>query len=156
MLSIEVAWHGLIEKVSTNSDQGSDTFETIRARLLCFTARGYFSQVVQREHHHRCYRRWQKVFLLDQLFREVSEEIQEMHNYVLMKRTEQLEKLAEQQQERINLLNWIVGLFAIPALTLTFAQTANDAGWNIAVWSSIGGLGVGILLIGAIIWFKRL
>jgi hypothetical protein len=127
----------------------------LTTRLLSFTARGYFSQVMQRAHHHRCYCRWQELFLLDRLFREVSEEIQEMHNYLLMKRTEKLERLAEQQQ-RLNMLNWIVGLIAVPALTLTFAQVAKDLGWETAVSWGVGGLGAGILLVGAIYLFQAI
>ncbi len=67
-------------------------FEAIRDRLLLFTARGYFTQVMQREHHHRCYRQWQKVFQLETLYQEISEEVQEMHEYVQTRQNQNLER----------------------------------------------------------------
>jgi hypothetical protein len=92
-------------------------FEHIEDRLLTFTARGYFTQVMQRAHHHRVYRRWQEVFQLEQLYREVSDEIREMHNLLLVRRS-QLEEAATRRLERlVGLLGTIIG---VPALVLAF------------------------------------
>lgn len=74
-------------------------FERIRDALLDFTARGYFAQVMQREHHHRYYRKLQNEFDLDRLYREVRDEVTEMHHYLQMKRTAYLQELAEAQKK---------------------------------------------------------
>ncbi|HXD29813.1 MAG TPA: hypothetical protein VN643_01770 [Pyrinomonadaceae bacterium] len=73
-------------------------FERIRDALLDFTARGYFAQVMQREHHHRYYKKLQNELDLARLYREVRDEVTEMHNYLQMKRTAQLQELAEAQK----------------------------------------------------------
>jgi len=72
---------------------------------------------MQHAHHHRIYRRWQEVFQLDQLYREVSDEIREMHNLLLVRRS-QLEEAATRRLERlVGFLGTIIG---IPALVLAF------------------------------------
>ncbi|MEB3830793.1 hypothetical protein [Phormidium sp. CCY1219] len=76
-------------------------FDLIRDRLLWFTARGYFAQVMQRKHHHRCYCKWQEVFQLDRLYREVHDEVREMQEYSTLqylRRLEAAEKQREQQR----------------------------------------------------------
>ncbi|MCT7965099.1 hypothetical protein NG799_01970 [Laspinema sp. D1] len=75
-------------------------FEKIRDRLLLFTARGYFAQVMQREHHHRCYCKWQEVFQLDRLYREVHDEVREMQEYSTLQYLRRLEA-AEKQRDRL-------------------------------------------------------
>jgi hypothetical protein len=92
-------------------------FERIEDRLLTFTARGYFTQVMQHEHHHRIYRRWQEVFQLDELYREVSDEVHAMHSLLLVRRS-QLEEAATRRLERlVGFLGLVIG---IPALVLAF------------------------------------
>lgn len=66
-------------------------FQEIRDRLLLFTARGYFTQVMQREHHHRYYCKWQEVFQLDTLYCEVNDEIRDLHEYAQMRQNQRLE-----------------------------------------------------------------
>ncbi|MCW5968931.1 MAG: hypothetical protein KIT57_10485 [Blastocatellales bacterium] len=75
-------------------------FERIRSRLLSFTARGYFLQVMQREHHHRCYRKWQEVFQIERLYGEVSDEVHVMHNYLLLKLAAEEKRIAEEEARR--------------------------------------------------------
>lgn len=75
-------------------------FEEIRDRLLWFTARGYFAQVMQREHHHRCYCKWQEVFQLDRLYREVHDEVREMQEYSTLQYLRRLEA-AEKERDRL-------------------------------------------------------
>jgi hypothetical protein len=75
-------------------------FDAIRDRLLWFTARGYFAQVMQREHHHRCYCKWQEVFQLDRLYREVHDEVREMQEYSTLQYLRRLEA-AEKQRDRL-------------------------------------------------------
>jgi len=125
-------------------------FEHIEDRLLTFTARGYFTQVMQRAHHHRVYRRWQEVFQLDQLYREVSDEIREMHNLLLVRRS-QLEEAATRRLERlVGILGAVIG---IPALVLAFLDinlrgvTAGQEGLPLPLAALIAGasLSVGVL-----------
>ena len=106
---------GLSREVSEHWLRGGEKertviFERIRDRLLEFTARGYFTQVMQREHHHRVYRKWQEVFQLERLYQEVSEEVREMHEYL---QTRQVHKL----ERRINALSAFIG---VPALMFGF------------------------------------
>lgn len=75
-------------------------FEDIRDRLLWFTTRGYFAQVMQREHHHRCYCKWQEVFQLDRLYREVHDEVREMQEYSTLQYLRGLEA-AEKERNRL-------------------------------------------------------
>lgn len=77
----------------------ADAFERIRDALLDFTARGYFAQVMQREHHHRYYRKLQHELDLARLYGEVRDEVTEMHHYLQMKRTAHLQELAEAQKK---------------------------------------------------------
>jgi hypothetical protein len=76
-------------------------FEPIRDTLLEFAARGMFTQVMQREHHHRCYRKWQEVFQIKDLYDEVRDEVREMHDFLRMKRAEEILALAEDQRTKL-------------------------------------------------------
>jgi len=101
----------LSQEVSEHWLRGSEKervkiFEQIRDGLLEFTAQGYFSQVMQRERHHRCYRKWQEVLMVEQLYQEVSDEVREMHEILQSRRSQRLE-------ERINFLT---AFFAVPEL----------------------------------------
>ncbi len=136
-MSQDVAEHWL-----RGSEQERErTFERLRQRLLDFTARGYFAQVMQREHHHRVYRRWQEVFQIEQLYREVSDEVREMHEYLMSVQTNRLER-------RINLLAAFIG---VPALVFGFLSinlfgiTAAEEGlplW-VALLFAVGGFALG-------------
>jgi len=80
-------------------EQRLQEFERIRDRLFLFTARGYFTQVMQRDNYHRCYRKWQEVLQLEQLYREVHDEVHEMQEYLNSQSLRRLE-VAEKQRER--------------------------------------------------------
>lgn len=120
-------------------------FERIRNALLEFTARGYFTQVMQRENHHRAYQKWQEVFQLERLYQEVSGEVREMHDYMLAEQTRRLER-------RLNLLGAFVGA---PALVMTFLSinlySVTTKGEGMPLWLalliSVGGGG----LLGALV-----
>lgn len=125
----------------------AEAFGRIRDTLLEFTARGYFTQAMQREHHHRVYRHWQEVFQLEQLYREVSDEVREMHDYLQMRQVQRLER-------RVNMLGAFIG---VPALFMSFLSinlygiTAKEEGlpfW-LALLISVGGGG----LLGALAWW---
>lgn len=103
-------------------------FRDIRDRLLGFTAHGLFTQIMQREHHHRCYRKWQEVFQIKDLYEETRGEVREMHDYLQMKRTERIKELAEEREknakersERLERIVSILGVcFGVPALVIAF------------------------------------
>jgi hypothetical protein len=126
----------LSQQVSENWLSGDErgrirAFESIRVTLLEFMARGYFSQVMQREHHHRVYRRWQETFQLDRLYQEVSDEVREMHEFLQMRQSERLER-------RLNFLTFVIG---IPALLFSFLSiniyriTTNEEG--LSLWLAL-------------------
>jgi hypothetical protein len=74
-LSKEVAEHWFVGSDHTSPEERERIFTRIRNRLLSFTVRGHFVQVMQREHHHCCYRKWLEVFQIDELYQEVRDEI---------------------------------------------------------------------------------
>ena len=120
-------------------------FERIRDTLLEFTARGYFSQAMQREHHHRVYQRWQETFQLERLYREVSDEVREMHEFLQLSQSQQLEK-------RLNFLTFVIG---IPALLFSFLDinlyniTAKEEGLSIWVVLALTG---SAFFLGIVLW----
>jgi len=64
-------------------------FRKVRKDLMLFTARGLFSHIAPSEHHHCAYRRWQEIFEIDRLHREVSDEINVMHQFLEDQRRDQ-------------------------------------------------------------------
>ena len=54
--------------------------------LILVHSKGQFVQVMQRQHHHRCYLKWQETLQVPQLFDEVSREVREMHEYLLVEK----------------------------------------------------------------------
>lgn len=103
-------------------------FEKIRADFFDFAARGYFIQVMQREHHHRCYRFWQETLQVEEFYQNVRHKIGEMHEYLQTRRTEQIKNLnekqaalIEEQDRKINILSVSVALlFGLPSLLIGF------------------------------------
>jgi hypothetical protein len=90
-LSEKVAAYWPLDGSMGDEDARERAFGEIRDRFLAFTARGYFTQVMQQEHHHRCYRQWQRTFQVNQLYREVRNEVREIHDYLMLRRTQRLE-----------------------------------------------------------------
>ena len=115
-LSDEVAGHWPMLPQVSDAEEREQAFREIRDKLLAFTARSYFAQVMQREHHHRVYRRWLETFQIERLYAEVSAEIREMFEYSLLRRTERIAALQQEaaeresaRQERVNLLERRLG-----------------------------------------------
>lgn len=95
-LSSKVALNWLADNENKQDNKNSNRqreqiFEEIRNQLLVFTARGYFTQVMQRQHHHRCYRQWHDVFQIKELYQEINDEVRDMYEYSLMQQTRRLE-----------------------------------------------------------------
>jgi len=154
MLSGEITRHWLDEEHPVGLEQRVARFQAVRRRLLEFTARGYFAQVMQQEHHHRCFRKWQDIFQIDRLYQEVSDEAREIHAYLLMNRTEALRNLAERQQEhikgverRLNLIGLVIG---IPALAMSYLQVVGGIAAMKAALVGLGALAAGALLFGGL------
>jgi hypothetical protein len=136
MLSQEVAQYWLPDGQQASLSEREEIFGQLRDALLTFTARGYFAQVMQQEHHHSCYCQWQDTLQVDRLYQEVSNEVREMHSYLESQRVQRLQR----QSDRLNLA---VSLFAPPALALSFLEVTNHQSWWLAVLAilttSLGG-----------------
>ena len=158
-LTDQVTKHWLADERADNKDvnvqQREQVFRIIRDGLLSFTARGYFSQAMQRWHHHRCYVRWQETFQVERLFQEVSDEVREMHSYLQMQKAERLETLAEEEQERSArmkaTIDYLAAFLLLPAFVLSFLSTVGKQSW----WSALIGVAVGLAAGGVLLWFLR-
>lgn len=179
-MSAQVARHWPLG--GAQDEQGrEDIFQDIRDTLLAFTARGYFAQVMQRDNHHRVYRKWQEVFQVERLYDEVRDEVREMHEYLLKALQEEQRRLADEnfrqleraereaerrereanrRMEMFGLFITILGLaFAVPALTFGFFSMNVDAYFTsphkehplMVALAAVGGSVLVILGI-AIVW----
>lgn len=135
-----------------NADDRAAVFRRIRDRFLQFTARGAFAQVMQRRHHHRCYSKWQETFQIDRLFREVEQEVRDMHDYLQMRRTEHIEHLAEVGQRLDVRLNRMAALFVPPALALGFLDAAGGGSLLQVTLVTLVGLLIGVAMIALFSW----
>lgn len=160
MLSFRVAetWVDSPDRcVDSSLTSRTSAFTDILDELLSFTARGYFKQVMQGDHHHRCYLKWQETFQIDLLFREVTDEVRTMHDYLMTCADEQraiLEKeqsrqaaIAEQRSRRLekllNLFAWIIGVPAFATFVLSAARGVSKLA---TLYWVLGALLLGILL----------
>lgn len=104
-LSEEVSRHW-DEAPDGDWDSRSEVFEAIRDRLLQVIARTQFIQVAQRQHHHRCYQQWQKVFQMRELQQEVREEVQDLREHLMAKRSAAIERQTRRVEQRLNFLTF--------------------------------------------------
>ncbi len=166
-LSEDVAKHWL-----SDTDR-EKIFERIQDALLSFMARGHFVQVMQRGHHHRCYRKWQETFQIEQLYQEVKEEVLEMHNYLQAERLDRLQRLAEEEktaeaerenaakerskltERRLKMLNYLAALLGIPALLCSFLEATGGVRFWSALSVASGGLLLGVLVLVLIHFITR-
>ena len=126
-------------------------FNQINGTLLAFTARGYFTQVMQQEHHHRYYRKWRDVFQVAELYQAVTDSVHELLGYLQVQQTRKLQQLAEQQQAttaaagtRLNIVTWLLGL---PALAFTFLSTIGPQPWETSTAVGILALSLGGIIM---------
>ncbi|MGQ9657565.1 MAG: CorA family divalent cation transporter [Fimbriimonadales bacterium] len=103
-----------------DESQQMATYTRILNKLLEFTARGYFAQVMQQEQHHRYYCRWRETLQLETLYQEVSQEVREIHSHLQLR----LDQKRVEQSERLNRvvagLTYITVGFALPSLFVSF------------------------------------
>ncbi len=100
------------------------SFEVIRDRLHFFTARGFFSQIAQKNHHHQFYLKCQAVFQIQELYTEAKDEITEMHNYLIMQQAQDLETRLGIYGALIGVPTLVLGL--IEATASVFHAVEND------------------------------
>ena len=155
MLSEQVVQHGLVG----SDEEQENAFERIRDSLLLFTARGYFAQAMQSDHHHRYYRKWQEVLQIPQLYDEVRNEVRDMYERAtlrLRKQDDEREKREEEREKRFEKLLTILGaVFIVPSLILSFlgvnlrGMTSGDEGlaWHSVALLVVASMGVGGLLL---------
>lgn len=153
-------------------------FADLREVLLEFTARGYFRQVMQREHHHRCFQAWQRVFETERLYQEVSDEVRELHGMLLMRKTEHIQRLGEEQRRLLDeqahadaarehaaqrraarLGNWLGGiafLLGLPSLVLGFLQAIGGADpWIAGLALLIAFVVGGLMMLVLHLWLRE-
>jgi hypothetical protein len=122
-------------------------FKKIRDSLLDFTARGYFSQIMQRETHHLCYQKWQEKFQLERLYNEVSMEVHEMHNHLQTVQSKHLE----------NQMNGLTVLVSIATLIVSFLGL-RLIGFNwpggISLWTAVIILLLLAIPLGIILYWR--
>jgi hypothetical protein len=150
-LSQEVSDHWLRD----NDDERMRYFKQIRTYLMEFTARGYFIQVVQQEHHHRVYCKWQEVLQVERFYQEVNDEVREMYDDLQLQRSEAEERSSRRLQGLVAFLGASIG---IPTLVMTFmginmqGYTLQNDGLPIeyalivAAGSLVLGLVIGVLI----------
>jgi hypothetical protein len=140
-ISEQVAEHWLVNGDERSEEEREAAFTRIRDGLLSFIARGYFTQVMQREHHHRCYRRWHETFQVQQLYEEVCDEVREISNYLLLRRSERIERIQELQRRQME---------AEARAEAAREQSARARAWRLERWIGVLGMSIGIpsLLLG--------
>lgn len=148
MLSEEISRHWRVDNEDGRGADREAVFRRIHDSLLTFSACGYFSQAMQREHHHRYYCRWREVFQLAQLYDEVKQEVSEMHEYLLLRRTERLQDRTQRVEERLKQIALVLGP---PALILAYLDAISEPawlrGWGIAALLTVAGF-----LLGCVTW----
>jgi hypothetical protein len=145
----DVARHWVVDEDTVLPAVREAAFERIRDGLLMFTARGYFDQVMQREHHHRVYQQWQETFHLERLYHEVSDEVGKMAEYLLLRRTERLQRTTRLLDDRLTMLGWLV---TSAVLGLTFVQAIGGTTWWIALLVALLGWIIGAVVFWLIRW----
>jgi hypothetical protein len=148
MLTNEVAQNWVTENGALDDDKREQAFGYIRDAVLAFSARGYFAQVMQLEHHHRYYQRWQEIFQTARLYRELRDEVNDMFDYLMLQRQERLQRIAEGQEKRTRRLERLISVIAcmvgLPILGLTFQLAAGRNGFILAILITIGTLFIGL------------
>lgn len=98
---------------SSIDESRSVHFDELLQAFLMFSARGYFVQLMQAERHQLYYQKWQDKFQVKQLYEEVRDELNAMHDYLEMG-----------VQERVNYV-----LNVLTALSIVLGVVGTIAGW---------------------------
>lgn len=146
-LSDDVARHWNRDDRKNRRELRQGVFDRIRESLFHFTARGYFSSVVQEDNHHRFYRRWQKTLQVAELYDEVREEVREMHEYLT-------DRQRSRRDELVGLLSLLLSiLIGAPALVIGFLniniQGVTTESEGMTFWGAVGVVLAGMVFAGA-------
>ena len=148
MLSHRVAHHWIAAQASSEDEGRYHAFTSIRDTLFAFSARGYFTQIFQLEHHHRYYKRWQEVLQTARLFSELKDEVKEMFDYLMLQRQDRIQRIVEDQEKRAQRLEKLVslgaGMVGLPILGLTFQLAALGSDFLLAALITVGTLCLGL------------
>ncbi|MGA7733146.1 MAG: CorA family divalent cation transporter [Chloroflexia bacterium] len=106
-------WSARLKRASMVEDTRSAQFDDLLEDFLMFSARGHFVQLMQGEHHQLYYQKWREKFKINDLFEEVQNELEAMHNYLQMV-----------VQERVNFI-----LHVLTALSIILGIVGTLAGW---------------------------
>jgi hypothetical protein len=146
----DIASHWYDNNTITENEQNNEkrtSFERIRNNLLSFTARGYYAQAMQSEHHHRCYKKWQTTFQVERLYKEVKDEVWSMNESISMQHERKIQEYEEAKrlrgerlEKQLSFLAWLIG---IPALSLTYYEASVAGDWLTALGYLFGGLIIG-------------
>jgi hypothetical protein len=128
-------------------------FKDIRDALLRFTARGYFAQVSQHEHHHRFYEACQRTMQVERLYREVSDEVRDLYGAMLLESNENLEKFVTTWTLRLGLLAVVAAILGINLNGYT-ARTDGIPWWHAALYLALGAA-VSVVIQWNLNWRKR-
>lgn len=136
------------------SEDMRQAFDAILEAFLAFTARGYFTHVIQGERHQRYYEKWQQVFGVEKMYEEVRDEVTQMRDHLEMIESRRL-------NEAVQLLTMVSILLATSG-TIAAWWGMNAATMLTLEWPQhlpfgyLAGLGVvGLLLLVEIIYFTR-
>ena len=160
MLQNEVAQNWVVQRSDSADHKRERAFSRIRDAVLAFSARGYFTQVVQLDHHHRYYQRWQEILQTACLYKELRDEVSDMFDYLLLQRQERLQRIAKDQEMRTRRLERLISVIAcmvgLPILGLTFQLAALGNNPILAMFFTAGTLGIGIgIYFGAKAWINK-
>lgn len=147
---VSESWEMGTNFTEENTPKMKEVFSDIHNQLLSFTARGYFSQVMQQEHHHRYFDKWLKVFQIDRLYSEVKEEVYLMNNFIQTIEYQHAREIEEAQRKqtenlesKLNLVAWLIG---IPALSMSYLQVTGIVSHFVALSTLFGSATLGLLL----------
>lgn len=128
-------------------------FATIQSDMLGFTARGFFSQVMQRENHHRAFRRWQEVLELGRLYDEVRDEVAAMHSESQLQAAQAEQRATRSVERFIRIFGLAIGvpslMFSFLAMNASGIRDALDGAsfWQLFVMAlAAAGVGIGFAL----------
>lgn len=140
-LSQQVSEHWL----ESDEEARIAAFEKIRETMLEFMARGRFAQVMQQEHHHNCYRRWLRIFQVQELSEEVRSEIAEMHDYLQGIRERESQERLQHLEHRISSLLVLIGIPTLVSAFLVLVPGGLQLRYSFAI--VIGAMAAGLVLL---------
>ena len=152
-LSMKVAQRWLLEDFA----ERIRIFDNIRESLLSFLSRGFFSQVSQRDHHHRYYSKLQEIMLVNELLEEVSGEVREMHEILQSAKEKREENKRRIVEIGIALFALLIGLPSVAFGYLEASGYANRSAANLAVlYTALASITLSVLVLMAMAFYRMI